>query len=276
MRPFWSGYINFGLVNIPVDLYSAEKNFDLQFHMLDERDHSRIRYQKINETTKKVVPLDKIVKAYEYEKNKYIVVDEEDFKKASIATKTIAIENFVGKKDIEYEYFERPYYLVPTKEGVRSYVLLREALKKQEKLGIAKVVLHEREHLVALIPSNEMLVLDLLRFKRELRNTDDLEIPHGTLREFKISSKELEVAEQLINSMTSTWQPEIYHDEYSEALLGWITKKVHGKKPREKIVKFPTKEAPQDLIALMKQSIQSLSKKSYSNNVVPIKKRKTK
>ena len=274
MRPIWSGYINFGLVNIPVNLQSAEKHEQMHFHLLDARDNARIRYQKINEETGKEVPWDKIQRGYEYTKGKYVILKDEDFKKISIAAKTIAIENFVDKDEIDYEYFERPYYLVPDKNGAKSYVLLRDALKKENKIGIAKVVLHDREHLAAIIPSNDALILEILRFTKELASIKDLPIPKGSTKDFKITTKEFDMALQLINSMNDKWQPEKYHDEYREALMAWIAKKAKGHMPKEQVVKFKTTGETANLVNLMKKSIDAMRKKPHASNVVSIKRKK--
>ena len=274
MRPIWSGYISFGLVNIPVSLFSAEKHEQQHFHLLDSRDKARIRYQKINEETGKEVPWEKIVRAYEYEKDKYVVVKDEDFKKISVAAKTIALESFVNKNEIDDEYFERPYYLVPGKDAAKSYVMLREAMQQSDKIGIAKVVLHDREHLVALMPSNNAIILNILRFQKELSSAKDLGIPQGTAKEYKITAKELEMAEQLIASLSAKWQPEKFHDTYQEALMQWIAKKAHGTTTKEKVVKFTPAGKNVDLINLMKKSIQGLHKKTKKSNVVSIKSKK--
>lgn len=262
MRPIWSGYISFSLVTIPVSLYSAEKQQEhLHTHLLDSRDKSRIRYQRINENTGKEVPWDKIIKGYEYSKDNYILLKEEDFKKASTAAKTVAIENFVKLNELDYEYFERPYFLVAEKNGGKSYALLREALKNQGKIGIAKIYLHEKEHLAAIIPSHDALILDILRFKSELRTPSELNLPENRITDFKISSKEMLMAKQLIESMTEKWHPEKYHDEYHEDLMAWIDKKAKGKTIKEKVVPFKPRAKADNLVELMKKSIESMQKK---------------
>ena len=272
MRPIWSGYITFGLVNIPVSLYSAENKVDLNFHLLDSRDQARIRYQRINERTGKEVPWNKIVRAFEYTKDQYVIIKDQDFKKISVSANIIDIENFVNQQDIDYEYFAKPYYLLPEKGGIKSYVLLRESLLKEKKSAIAKIALHEREHLAAIIPKKDMLILDLLRFKKELRTIKDLKLSEKSLKEIKVNANELAIARQLINSMSATWNPEKYHDRYKEDLLAWIEKKTKGKVPRKaKVIKFKPPKETKELIRLMKKSIASLHEKPSTGKVVHLK-----
>jgi len=172
-RPIWKGHISFGLVSIPVSLYSAEKRVDLHFHMLDSRNLKRIRYERVNDDTGKEVPWTQVVKAFEFDKNNYVILSDDDFKQAAPkAIKSIDIEDFTNLSDIDYLYFERPYYLVPDKSGEKGYVLLREGLKKTKKVGIAKVVIRAKQYLAAVMPGEYSLILNLLRFNQELRNEE--------------------------------------------------------------------------------------------------------
>ena len=273
MRPIWSGFISFALVHIPVELYAAEHRADIRFHLLDSRDKSRIRYHRLNEKTGEEVPWNRTARAYEYSKDHYVVVKDEELKKISTATKIIAIEHFVTEKEIDYPYFERPYYLIPEKSAAKGYVLLRDTLLRTQKVGIAKIVIHGREHLSAIIATPDGLMLELLRFEQELRPITEFDIPSPTAKELKISAKEQEAAKQLINSMTQKWHPEQYHDEYRESLMKWIASKAKGKKPREEVVTFKTKTEPVDLFSLMQKSIKSL-KNPEKNNIIPLKRKK--
>lgn len=266
MRPIWSGYISFGLVNIPISLYSAERRFDLRFHMLDSRDQARIRYQRVNEETGAEVPWNKVVKAYEFTKDNYVVLKEEDLNQVSTTAKTVQIESFVAAEEIDFEYFEVPYYLVPSEAGRKSYVLLREALREEKKMGVARLVIHGREHLAVIAVLREALVLDLLRFKQELRSVQEFDFPKGGTREFGIHDKEMKMAKQLIVSMTEPWKPELYHDEYREALMAWIEKKIKGKKTKPAPAARGAPRRTQDLMSLMKKSLQAMHKGKKAKN----------
>jgi len=255
----WKGHISFGLVSIPIVLHSAEKRQELRFHLLDSRDQSRIHYERINDTTGKEVPWDKIVKAFEYDKNSYVVLNPEDFKRAAPkATKTIDIKNFVNYSDINFMYFEKPYYLAPDRAGEKGYALLRETLKKTKKVAIAKIVIREREYLAAILPMENALVLNLLRFAQEILPTKEFNIPEGDLKDYHILPNELKMAEALVASMTAKWQPKLYHDDYRDALMKWIEQKTlhHGKTKKAKVTaeeKTPAKTL--DFMAALKKSL---------------------
>ena len=177
-RPIWKGTINFGLVNIPVALYSAEADNSIDFDLLDKRDFSRVRYRRVNEKTGREVPWDEIVKGYEYKKGEYVALTDDDFLKANVeATQSIDILDFVDAADISPIYFDKPYYLVPLKNGQRAYALLREVLKRTGKVGIARVVIRTRQHLAALLADGPVLILNLLRFSHELRDPSTLDVP---------------------------------------------------------------------------------------------------
>ncbi|MCC6713131.1 MAG: Ku protein [Candidatus Dadabacteria bacterium] len=225
-RPIWKGHISFGLVSIPITLYSAEKRFDLHFKLLDSRDKAKIRYSRINEVTGEEVPWDRIVKGYEYDDDKYVLIDDEEFKKVAVeATRTIEIEDFVDNDSIDHVYFDKPYFVVPDKKSRKGYVLLREVLRKSGKVGIARVVIHTREYLSALFVMGDVMVLELLRFEQEIRNPEEFELPGGSLSDYKVTKKEVELAEKLVEAMTVKWQPEKYQDQYRSELMEWIQKK---------------------------------------------------
>ncbi|MEZ4546805.1 MAG: Ku protein [Thermodesulfobacteriota bacterium] len=225
-RPIWKGHISFGLVSIPITLYSAEKRFDLHFKLLDSRDKAKIRYSRVNEVTGEEVPWDQIVKGYEYDDDKYVLIDDEEFKKVAVeATRTIEIEDFVAVDSIDHVYFDKPYFVVPDKKNQKGYVLLREVLRNTGKAGIARVVIHTREYLSALFVAGDVLVLELLRFEQELRNPKEFELPGNDLSDYKVAKKEVDLAEKLVEAMTTKWEPEKYEDEYRAELMEWIQKK---------------------------------------------------
>jgi DNA end-binding protein Ku len=229
-RPIWKGHISFGLVNVPVVLYSAERRTaDLSFRMIDSRNSARVRYERVNEETGEEVPWDKIVKGYEYEDGNYVLLSEEELDRASAEmTRTIEIEEFVDLSEIDVRYFDKPYVLVPGNKGEKGYVLLREAIADAGKAGIAKVVIRARQYLGALMAQNNALVLELLRYPQELVEMGDFELPSKDLREHGVQKKEIELATKLIGGMTAKWQPSQYRDEYRDVLLKMIQRKVEA------------------------------------------------
>jgi len=260
MRPIWKGQISFGLINIPIELYSAEKRKDMAFKLLDSRNKARVRYERINEETGEEVPWNEIVKAYELDKKNYVVLEDEDFKRAAIEnTQTFEIEDFVSRDNLDCTYFEKPYYLVPTKNGQKGYVLLKEVLKETNKVAIGKVVIRTRQYLAALFAKDEVLVLDVLRFADEIRSIEELHIPEGGLKKFRISQKEFEMAQKLVDSMTVEWDPRKYRDDYRESLLKWIDKKArlgHIPTPRKATKAAETGTNVVDFMDLLKKSLK--------------------
>lgn len=225
-RPIWKGAISFGLVHVPITLYSLEQRFDLHFKLLDSRTKATVRYERVNETTGEEVPWDKIVKGYELEKDNFVILSDEDFKKAAIeAAQTIEIQDFVNKADIGDVYFDKPYVLVPQKKAEKGYVLLRQVLAESNRAGIAKVVIRTRQYLAAILPMGDGLVLMLLRFAQEIRKLEEFALPNGSLADYKISDRELALAKELVDAQTGEWNPSQYHDEYREQLLAWIEAK---------------------------------------------------
>jgi DNA end-binding protein Ku len=230
-RPIWSGTISFGLLNVPVQLVTAERGgSDISFRMLDGRDKKPIKYKRVNADTGEEVPWEKIVKAYEYEKNHYVVIDEKDLKSAKPeAAETIDIEAFVDRDAISPMYFEKPYYLVPAKKAEKGYVLLRDVLKRTKKVGVARVVLRTRQYLALLMAEGDALVLDLLRFADEIVPQEDVNVP-GAAKEHRVTARELEMAEKLIESMAAAWTPEEYRDDFEDRLHKMIQRRIkeHG------------------------------------------------
>jgi DNA end-binding protein Ku len=228
-RPIWKGHISFGLVNVPVVLYSAERRQDLSFRMIDSRNAARIRYERVNEETGEEVPWDKIVKGYEYEEGNYVLLSEEELEHASAEmTRTIEIEEFVDLSAIDVRFFDKPYILVPGNKGEKGYVLLREAIAAAGKAGIARVVIRARQYLAALIAQDDALVLELLRYPQELAETSEFDLPGNDIREHGVQKKEIELATKLIGGMTAKWNPSKYHDQYRDVLLKLIQRKVEA------------------------------------------------
>jgi DNA end-binding protein Ku len=226
-RPIWKGIISFGLVNIPVVLYSAESTDEIDFNLLDRRDFSPVRYRRVNAKTGREVAWNDIVKGYQYGQGQYVALTEKDFQNANVeATQSIDISDFVDATEISPIYFEKPYYLEPLKNGQRAYELLRQALAKTQKVAIAKIVIRTRQHLAALLPHGLRLVVVLLRFSHELRDAKPLALPETGSRSGKISDREVKMAEQLVESMVSKWDPTKYRDTYHEDLLKLIEKKI--------------------------------------------------
>jgi DNA end-binding protein Ku len=226
-RPVWKGHISFGLVNVPIVLYSAERRVDLSFKLIDSRNAARIRYERVNEETGEEVPWDRIVKGFEYEDGNYVLLSEGELANASAElTRTIEIEQFVELSDIDLRYFDRPYVLAPGSKGEKGYVLLREAIAAAGKAGIARVVIRARQYLAALVVEGEALVLELLRYAQELRPLEEFDLPAGDLKKHKVSKQEIALASQLIDGMTGAWEPEQFEDEYRAALMDLIERKI--------------------------------------------------
>ena len=262
----WKGHISFGLVNIPVVLYSATKSNDMHFSLLEDKNLGKIRYERINEDTGKEVPWESIVKGYEYEEGQYVVVTKEDFDSiASENLKVIEIEDFVPKSAIDFEYFETPYYLVPDKRGDKGYVLLREVLNSTKKIGIARVMIRSRQYLAAILPYQESIILNVLRYDHELKKPKDFELPSENVSNYKISKKELDVAKQLVESMSTSWKPKKYKDEYYQQLQKLIDEKIaSGGKAKHKHHEIiaPRKSNVVDFMELLKKSVKEKKKPS--------------
>jgi len=229
-RPIWTGTLSFGLLNVPVSLMPGERKTDLSFRLLDARDNSPIRYEKVNADTGDEVPWKDIVKAYEYDKGSYVVLEPQDIRSAaSDSRETVEVEAFVDAQSIGPQYFEKPYVLVPGKKAEKGYVLLRETLKKTGKIGIARVVIRTREYLAAVMPSGDALILTLLRYPQEIVDISEYKIPDKAPSEYRIAPKELEMAEQLIESMAGEWKPGDFRDEFRERLTKVIQDKMKSK-----------------------------------------------
>lgn len=264
-RPVWNGVVSFGLLNVPVQLYTAARSVDMHFRMLDARNKKPIRYERVNAETGEEVPWKEIVKAYEYSKGNYVVVDEKELRKiAPEATESVDIETFVDQEMIDPMYFEKPYYLVPVKKAEKGYVLLREALKKTGKVAIGRVVIRTRQYLAVMLPHDDALVLNLLRFPQEIVPVDDFSFPSGALTKFRITAAEMKMAEDLLKSMSGKWKPESYKDEFRDKLRKMLQARVDKEQGTLKITENaeePTENAATNVVDFMSLLKKSLSSK---------------
>jgi len=252
----WNGTINFGLVTIPVKLFTAVRENELHFNQLHSKDKGRIRYQRVCDTCGKEVAWEDIAKGYEYEKGDYVILSDEDLKAANVeATQSIDIAQFVDLDEIDPKFFEKPYYLEPEKKGRHAYALLRDALAKAGKVGIARVVIRSREHLAALKPNGDALLLEIMHFADELVDIEDLNIPD---RAEAPVANEMKAAQMLIDSMTSPFKPTEYRDKYREDVLEMIEARAKGK-PQKKAAKKAA--APSNVVNLMDVLQRSLQER---------------
>jgi len=259
-RAIWKGSISFGLVNIPIALYPATRREELKFRLLRKTDLSPVNYKRVAEKDGKEVPWDQIVKGYEYEKSKYVVLQDEDFQRVDIeATQTVDIQDFVELDEIDPIFFYKPYYLEPQKGGDKAYALLRDALKDSKKVGMAKVVIKTREYLAGVKPEDGALVLELMHFADELADASKLHIP----KKVEVGKREMTMAKSLIDSMSSKWNPEKYKDDYREALMEVIEAKVEagGKEIEEKPSKAPKPTKVIDLVSVLQKSLEETGAK---------------
>ena len=239
-RPLWKGAISFGLVTIPVNVYTATRRDELRFRQLDRRDHNPIREKRVNEETGEEVSWDDVVKGFEYEEGSFVVLEQDDFTKANVkATETIDIVQAVPEDAIPAEYFERPLYVVPQKQGRKPYHILRETLRRSGRVGVATVVMRGRQHLAALIADDRIITLELLRYAHEIKAIEELEADE-LLEGPEVSDKEVELGEQLVAALDEPWEPEQFRDQYRDDLLELIEQKaktgrapVKNKAPRE-------------------------------------------
>ncbi|SFJ51935.1 non-homologous end joining protein Ku [Planctomicrobium piriforme] len=265
-RPIWKGQISFGLVNIPVAVHSAERRANISFRLIDSRNTARIRYERVNEETGEEVPWNAIVKGYEYADESYVLLTEKDLERANVEmTRVIEIEQFVDLAEIDSVYFDRPYYLVPGEGGEKGYILLREALHRTGKAGIAKVVIRTRQSLAAITADGDALVLDLLRFQQEVVSSDKYDIPGRQLKKYRVTAKEIELAEQLVKGMTAPWKPEQYQDEYHDAIMQLIERRI--KAGQTAVVEEPEEESEEpaatktiNFMDMLKKSVAAKTK----------------
>lgn len=259
-RPVWSGSISFGLVQIPVGLHVAEKDVEgLKFTLLDEKDLSPVGYKHVNKVTGEEVPKERRVKGVEVEKDEYVVLTDEDFKAANPkATETIDIVKFVDPEEIPPQRFEKPYYLAPQKRGAKAYVLLRDALRKTGKVAIATFVLRQRQHLCAVMPHEDGLVLEILRYDHEVVELEDADVLPEDLSHVKVSPAEVQMAETLVEGMTAPFDTHDIVDTYNEDLKKLVEeRRAHPEKGHHPPPK-PKKEHAEvvDIMTLLKRSVE--------------------
>jgi DNA end-binding protein Ku len=255
MRAIWKGSISFGLVNIPIALYPATRREDLKFRLLRGSDLSPVNYKRVAEKDGKEVPWEQIVKGYEYEKGKFIVLSEKDFQRVDLeATQTVDILDFVDVEEIDPMFFYKPYFLEPLKGGDKAYVLLRDVLARTNKVGIAKVIIKTRQYLAGVKPLKHALVLELMHFAEELSDAEKLNVPK---KSSKPGNREIDMAEALVESMTAAWDPKKYKDDYRDALLDVIEEKVEsgGEEIEEKPKRKKTSPKVIDLVAVLQESL---------------------
>jgi DNA end-binding protein Ku len=253
--------ISFGLVSVPVALYPAEQSHQLAFSMLDKRDFSPVGYKRYNKVTGKEVAWKDIVKGYEYEDDEYVVLSDEDFRRANVEqAKAVEIATFVDADSIPPQFFETPYYLVPGERGQKVYALLRETLRATGKVGVGQVVIRTTHHLAAVMPVDDVLMMITLRYVDQIREHKELDVPPLSLKSAGVTPKELELAKRLIADMSGPWKPEEFEDTYNDDLMRRIEEKV--KRGETKVLTKPEADKGEkrsaqviDLMDLLKQSI---------------------
>ncbi len=259
MRAIWKGSISFGLVSIPIALYPATRRDELKFRLLRASDLSPVNYKRVAEVDGKEVPWDQIVKGYEYEKDKFVILKDEDFARVDVeATQSVDIINFVKLEEVDPVFFNKPYFMEVQKGGDKSYGLLREALQNADKIAIAKVVIKTRQHLAAIKPQKKGLMLELMHFPNEILDSSQFHSPAA--KEF--SKPEMNMAKQLIDAMSNEWDPSMYKDDYRETLEKIVEEKIEH--PDEKPAKPKKKKNPGnviDLVSVLQQSIKETSAK---------------
>lgn len=256
-RAMWKGSIAFGLVNIPVELYSAVRDHRPRFRLLHAKDESPVHYERVCQSEGKPVGWEDLVKGYEYEKGRFVVLTKDDFKTAALEkTKTVDILDFVDPDEVDERYFETPYYLQPGKGADRSYALLRDAIRESAKIGIAKIILRDAQHLAALEVIGDALVLTMMRFADELADLEKFTFPSSQ----GIRQAELNMARQLVDSLSAKWDPDKYTDEYRENLMRIIQGKLKGRKPKLKEREAPHAAEVVDLMARLRASLEGKGK----------------
>jgi len=261
-RAFWKGSISFGLVEIPVSLQPAVKTHDLNFSLLDRKDFSPVGYKRYNKNSGREVAWDQVVRGYEYEPDEYVVLSDEELRRANVeASETIEILEFVERDEIDPVYYETPYYVEPLKRGSKSHALLRAALERSGKVGIARVVLRTRQRMAALLVREGVLVLDLLRYAHELRSLDEVQVPPRSAKGAGVSESEIRMAQQLIEGMKGKWDPEKFKDEYRDDVMALVRRKVKAGQTHTIVEPEPSETTRRarpevmDLMPLLKRSL---------------------
>ena len=264
MKPSWNGNLSFGLVNMPVSLYSATRSERIEFHLLHKKDMGRVGYVRRCKVCGRELEADDIIKGYEIAKDEYIEITDEDFEKAEAVIEnshTIQITDFVDQEAIDPKYYDSPYYVAPGKNAAHVYTLLRDALKKSGKVGIATLVFREREHLAAIKSDGRALMLDTMHFSDEINDGDELNLPPANT---KVSPKELTMAQKLIDMMSGEFEPEKFKDRYREALMDVIDKKSKGIKVKTKTTRKRTATNVVDIMSKLKASLEGTGKRKVA------------
>jgi DNA end-binding protein Ku len=257
-RPLWKGAITFGLVSIPIEVHTAVRDKQLRFHLLTAKDHARVRYERISEKTHKPVAWNDLVRGYEYTKGRFVILTAEDFEAAALEkTRTIDILDFVKAEEIDDRFFDKPYYVTPGATGERAYVLLRETIREADRIGVAKFVLRDRQHLAALEVIENALVLSTLRFSDELVDVSEYDFPSAK----GLRPAELKTARMLVDELSAGWKPEKYTDDYQQNLLRIIQAR---KKGHEAELEPPAQQRDSNVVDLMERLRQSLEGKKAS------------
>lgn len=274
-RPIWSGSLSFGLLNIPIRLMAGERRTDIHFRMLDSRTNDPVRYERVNAETGEEVPWKEIVKAYEYSKGHYVVLEKADIERAAAENnETIALDAFVERDAIPAAYLDKPYVLAPGKKAEKGYVLLREVLRESRRVGIGRVVIRTREYLAMVTVECDALMLILLRFPQELVDPAEYNVPSGDASDFGVTAKELKMAQQLLDTMADEWEPSQYKDEFRERLQAVIKQRIAEKNRTTTIEEDVPEEEVEpatnvvDFMALLQQSLKG---KSAGKPVAPAK-----
>lgn len=262
-RAIWKGTIGFGLVQIPVDLVTAEERSEsLSFTMLDQRNMAKVGYERVNKETGDKVPWEEVVKGYELDSGEFVVLNDSDFQRANVeATQTIDIVQFVETADVDWIYCEKPYFLRPTKKGLKAYALLRDTLRDSGKVGVATVVIRSRQHLALVIPRGDAMVLEVIRYADQIKSEEELDLPTTELAKMNVTKAERDMAEQLVDGMTQPLDLSQFHDTYREDVLRIIQEKadrgdVNVVTEEEPVEKKPARGREVDLMAMLKQSIE--------------------
>jgi DNA end-binding protein Ku len=274
-RSNWKGHISFGLVSIPIILYNIEnKKADISFHQIDKRNNARIKFQRINVDTGKTVPWENITRGYEYDKDTIIPVPDEVLEKvAGESARTIDIQTFINKNEFDSLSIDKNYYILPDEKGKgnKGYVILRESLKETNKVGIARVIISTKEYIAAITPHDNIIILSLLKYDEEIRKPSEFSLPDKALNFYKITQKEIDIAKQLIKSMSSKWNPKKYVNKYQESIHQWVDETIH-KLPHAKI---KSKKQPSsnviNFVDLLKKSLIEKNKTLSSKKIKKIK-----
>ena len=268
-RALWKGSISFGLVNIPIELHTAVRNHRPRFRMLHAKDRSPIRFERVCIKDGRPIAWEDLVKGYEYAKGRFVVLTKEDFQAAAVEkTRTVDIIDFVKSQEIDDRFFETPYYLVPAKGGERAYALLREAIREADRVGIAKFILRDAQHLAAVEVIGDALVLSVMRFADELVDTKNFNFPPAT----NLRKPELDMAKALVNNLASEWDPAKYTDQYRENLLRIIQGKVKGKEVELEPMTEPPRAEVIDLMERLRRSLEK-SRSAAGKKKTPVRKR---